>query len=273
MSFLIVDNKRQDLDALTSIFAKSYPNISVTGSISAEEALDLPDLNFDVAFIDAELEPDKMNGIELAERLKTFNKDIHIIFTTKSKKYLLDAFHVHADAYLIKPVSEENIRRELNYLMKNYPAPLKENPAGKIVVQTFGLFSVFVDGKLLEFERNKAKELLALLVDRRGLPVKIKEACAVLFPKAPFSHKSTAYYHVVVNSLTRTLRNAGISDMIIRKTSYLAINPDRFDCDAYRFLKGDVRAKKQFKGDYLMGYKWPGIPVHILIDKGAKTDA
>ena len=37
-----------------------------------------------------------------------------------------------------------------------------------IFIRTFGYFDVFVDGVPILFRSEKAKELLALLVDRRG---------------------------------------------------------------------------------------------------------
>ena len=268
MSFLIVDKKSSDAEALTSILSQISPQFGVTNVQSAEEALDLEDMNFGVAFIDPDAGTKKMGGVELAEKLKSLNRNIHVIFVTSSQKYLLEAFRVHADAYLLKPVSEEDIRREINYLENSYPEPLKANR--KVIVQTFGLFSIFVDGKLVEFERNKAKELLALLIDRRDMPVRTREAVAALFQNQPFDKNTIGYYHVVVNSLVKTLDKMGIRDILIRRKTYLAINPSRFDCDAYRFLRGDVKVMKQFRGDYLSGYTWPGIPANILINRGAK---
>ena len=38
----------------------------------------------------------------------------------------------------------------------------------RIVIRTFGYFDIFVDGETIPFSCKKAKELLALLVDRMG---------------------------------------------------------------------------------------------------------
>ncbi len=254
MSFLIVDNHRLDLDSLTEILHKAKPEVRVFSIPSAEEALNMSSLSFDAAFIEIELEPGKMNGLELASRLKAIHKDTHIIFTTKSKKYFQQAFAVHADAYLLKKVSEEDIIRELNYLSYYYPAPLRTS--GKVYVQTFGGFSVFIDGKILNFPRSRAKELLALLVDRRGAPVTAREACASLFGDKPYNETVNGYYHVLVNSLTRTLEDAGMRNILVRTKNHIAVNPDSFDCDAYRYLKGDPSAARQYRGDYLSCYSW-----------------
>ena len=254
MSFLVVNNKRLELDELTEMLRKIMPEVRVFSIPSAEEVLELSSLSFDVAFIDVELEPGKMNGIELASHLKTIHKDTHIIFVTKSKKYFQEAFSVHADAYLLKKVSEEDIRRELDYLLYYYPEPLKIS--GKVYVQTFGGFSVFIDGELIDFPRSRAKELFALLVDRRGAAITAREACAVLFEDKPYNESSNGYYHVLVNSLTRTLENAGVKNVLIRNKNYIAVNPNSFECDAYHYLKGDPSAAMQYRGDYLNCYSW-----------------
>lgn len=262
MSFLVVDNKRRDLDAFAELLKVVRPEVRVFSIPSAEEALELSSLSFDVAFIEVELEAGKMNGIELAARLKAIHKDTHVIFITKSRKYFQEAFSVHAGAYLLKKVSEEDIRRELDYLLYYYPAQLKLN--GKVYVQTFGGFSVFLDGKMIDFPRSKAKELLALLVDRRGLAVTAREACAVLFEDKPYGKISNAYYHVIVNSLSRTLEDAGIKNVLVRTKNHLAVNPDSFECDAYLYMRGDPSAVRRYRGDYLTCYSWSEFSLDAL---------
>lgn len=254
MSFLVVDNKRLELDSLTAILKTVRPEIRVFSIPSAEDVLDMSSLDFDAAFIDIELDAGRMNGLELAARLKSVHKDTHIIFVTKSRKYFREAFSVHADAYLLKKVSEDDVRRELNYLTNYYPAPLKVS--GKIYMRTFGGFSVFLDGKMIEFNRSRAKELLALLIDRRGIPVTAREACAVLFGDRPYDESCNGYYHVIVNSLARTLEKVGMEKILVKSKKYIAVDPDTFECDAYRFLRGDPSAIRQYRGDYLNCYSW-----------------
>lgn len=262
MSFLVVDNKRHDLDAFTEVLRRVRPDVRVFSIPSAEEALGLSSLSFDAVFSDVELEDGKMNGLELAVRLKAIHKDTHVIFVTKSRKYFQEAFSVHADAYMLKKVSEEDLRRELNYLLYYYPAPLRLS--GKVYVQTFGGFNVFLDGKMIDFPRSKAKELLALLVDRRGAAVTAREACAVLFGDKPYDKTSNGYYHVLVHSLTETLEDVGMNNILVRTRDYLAVNPDNFECDAYLYMKGDPSAIRRYRGDYLNCYSWSEFSANSL---------
>ena len=51
----------------------------------------------------------------------------------------------------------------------------------RVYFRTFGRFDMFVDGRAVYFENAKAKELLALCVDRRGGIVTIEEAADKLW--------------------------------------------------------------------------------------------
>ncbi|MBQ7560470.1 MAG: response regulator [Synergistaceae bacterium] len=254
MSFLLVDNNINDLNNLADILKKVVPAMELKLVQSAEDALNLQSLNFDAAFIEIDLEPDKMNGLDLAAKLKAFHKDVHIIFITRNKNFYSEAFTVHADNYLIKPVNITQINNEIDYLSRYYPLPLRTK--GKVYIQTFGGFNIYVDGVLVEFKRSKTKELLALLVDRRGAAVNVREACDLLFSDRPYNTVVNGYYHVLVHSLIHTFMDYGIDNILIRRKNFLAIKPALFECDAYNFLKGDPSAAKQYRGDYLSCYKW-----------------
>lgn len=56
-----------------------------------------------------------------------------------------------------------------------------------VSIRTFGYFDVFVDGKPIPFRSEKAKGLLALLVDRRGGFVTSADAIATLWEHEPGS--------------------------------------------------------------------------------------
>ena len=254
MSFLLVDRSVSDLKKLAGILKKVVPAMEIKAATSAEEALNLPALNFDAAFIEIELESGRMNGLDLAEKLKAFHKDMHIIFVTRSKKFYPEAFAIHADNYLMKPINLTQINSEIEYLSRRYPVAL--HTKGKIYVQTFGGFNVFLDGNILEFKRHKAKELFALLVDRRGAPITAREACGEIFSHRKYNSIVNGYYHVLVHSLAHTFMDCGVPNILVRRSKFIAIRPELFECDAYNFLKGDPSAARQYRGDYMSCYDW-----------------
>ena len=71
----------------------------------------------------------------------------------------------------MKPVDADKLREAVSQIeaqLGTFPEDGTETP-GKLVVHTFGNFEVLYNGTPLVFEREKAKELLALLIDRQGL--------------------------------------------------------------------------------------------------------
>lgn len=76
----------------------------------------------------------------------------NIIFVTNHAQYALEAFRIHASGYLLKPVSTQNIRSELQHLR----IPLHEKISSeKLIIRTFGSFEVFdAEHKPLHFSRS-----------------------------------------------------------------------------------------------------------------------
>ncbi len=64
---------------------------------------------FDVLFVDIQMPG--MDGMELARRVRGKDRDVVIVFTTGITDYLEEGYEVEALHYLIKPLSEEKVRR------------------------------------------------------------------------------------------------------------------------------------------------------------------
>lgn len=62
-------------------------------------------IGFDVIFLDIYMGGD--NGIETAEKIREFDSQCKIIFTTTSTDHALDSFKVFPFNYLIKPITKE----------------------------------------------------------------------------------------------------------------------------------------------------------------------
>lgn len=63
----------------------------------------------DLLFLDVEMKG--LNGMETAEKIRTFDEQIMIVFVTGYSDYVFDGYHVGALDYLVKPVSEEKLRQ------------------------------------------------------------------------------------------------------------------------------------------------------------------
>lgn len=248
MRFLAVDDEPLLLEELKESLEQVRPGAEVLGFISPKEALDaVGSWQADVAFLDIEM--GGMTGLELAEQLKRLQPDLHIIFVTGHQQYAVQAFQIHATGYLLKPISQTALERELTFLYG-------ERAAGRVRVQTFGGFEVFVDGVPVKFGRAKAKELLAFLVDHKGASVTTGEAYAALFEGAANTVSGRGYFRNIVKDLRESLKAAGAEEILLRGYNSLAIVPEKLDCDYYRFLLGDGLAVNQYRGDYLPQYSW-----------------
>ena len=79
----------------------------------------------DVVFLDIEMPG--INGFQLLEKLEEF--DFEVIFVTAYNEYMLNALHISALDYLLKPVDTEELKNALARLRKKIS--LHENPLYK----------------------------------------------------------------------------------------------------------------------------------------------
>ena len=122
MTILAVDDETGALTALKQKIQVAVPDAQLTIFISPEEALEYAGNNqFDIAFLDIDMP--QMSGIELAKRLKKVNPKVNIIFVSAYSQYGVDAFALYASGYLLKPISCEDIKKQLENL--RYPVPEK----------------------------------------------------------------------------------------------------------------------------------------------------
>jgi two-component SAPR family response regulator len=210
----------------------------------------------DVAFLDIEMKG--MNGVELARELKKINPDINIIFSTGFGTYRDVAFDLHASGYLIKPITAESIKRELDNLRRPVAEPKR------LKVNTFGNFEVLFNGLPIVFKYQKSKELLAYLIDRRGAMCSTGELMAVLF-EDDGDHK--VYYHKIRSDLIDSLEAVNCGNVISQQRGLLGVSVDLVDCDFYNYLSGKVELSKLYHGEYMAQYSFAEITNAELFSK------
>ena len=72
--------------------------------------------DYDILLLDIEM--DKINGIELAQKVRKDNERVQIIFITGFADYMSLGFDVSALHYLMKPVSKEKLHQVLDKAVK-----------------------------------------------------------------------------------------------------------------------------------------------------------
>lgn len=253
MNVLAVDDERLALAALTAAIEEAEPSTQVSGFRTSTEALaSLDERAYQVAFLDIELR--ECSGIELAAELKGRCPGLHIIFVTGYSQYAVDAFALHADGYVMKPVSPERIRTELDHLRldaENNAEPGDEGLVPRLRIQCLGNFEAFIDGVPVTFGRTKTKELFAYLVDRRGAMCSNGELMAALWE----DDNHEPYLRQLKKDLVDSLEVAGCSDVLERRRGGIAIVADKVSCDYYDLLDGKD-SRGAFRGEYMEQYSW-----------------
>lgn len=247
MIVLAVDDKKIPLAALEDAIIKAEPNASVHGFRNAADALSFAESEpCDVAFLDIDMQD--MNGIELAKRLKIKKSNINIVFSTGYSEYTGEALSIHCSGYIMKPVTPEKVRNELD----NLRFPVQIHQAKRVRFQTFGNFEVYVDGNPLSFKYEKTKELLAYLVDRCGALCTNGEIMAKLW--SDDTHFS--YLRSLKKDLLDTLKEKNCSEIILQQWGKMGIHADQVDCDYYEWQQGEVNAINRYHGEYMAQYSW-----------------
>lgn len=260
MKIIAVDDEKIALLGLLDSIAKAAPEAEVRGFRLADEAVASMEADpCDVAFLDIEMKG--TDGVTLAHRLKAINPNVNLIFATGFGSYRDAAFDLHASGYLIKPITEESVKRELENLRRP-PAEPK-----RLKVYTFGNFEVLFGGAPLIFKYQKSKELFAYLIDRKGAMCSTGELVAVLF-EDDADHK--AYYHRLRADLLETLEACGCADAISQQRGLLGVAMDRVDCDYYDYLNGKTDLVRLYHGEYMAQYSFAEVTNAELFAKISK---
>ena len=120
MIIVCVDNTSIMLQSLKENADKAYPNADVQTFLSAEPALDYAEkFGFDVLL--CEINPPRLEGLFLAEKVKNINPRVNIIFVTVCSEceHAKAVMKLKPSGYLTKEASGAQILEELQNL--RYP--------------------------------------------------------------------------------------------------------------------------------------------------------
>ena len=246
MIAIAVDDEILMLGALVKAISAS-PDISeVTKFSDCEDALEFIKKNpADIAFLDINMRG--MGGLALAERILAFRPECKIVFCTGYEEYAIPAFKLHASGYLMKPISAEDVQKEIDNIKG---VRKKEKP---LTVKCFGNFEVYANGGKLVFKRLKTKELFAFLVDRKGAGMTAKQICAAMFSDDSDDTKNAAYLRQLVLDLKNTLKAAGAENVFRHETPCYRVDTSLIECDYISYLE---TGKPEFRGEYMTQYSW-----------------
>ena len=246
MIAIAVDDERAMLQTLTEAVSASPDICQVHSFSSCSAALQyLETERADVAFLDISMRG--MGGLALAERIGALHPDCKIVFCTGYDQYAYDAIQLRCSGYLMKPITAQAVQKELDHIRNRLVV------SKVLTVKCFGTFEVFCKGQVLSFKRTKAKELLAVLVDRNGAGMTGKQICAVLWPEDSDDTKNMDYFRHLMQDLRNALEAVGAEDVLCQEQYQYRVDPAKIHCDYHSYLQYGT---PDFYGEYMTQYSW-----------------
>ncbi|MGN0840020.1 MAG: LytR/AlgR family response regulator transcription factor [Candidatus Ornithospirochaeta sp.] len=274
MTVVAVDDEEISLMCLEAVLDSMDDVDKVLTFSNAEDTIDyFKTGKADAAFLDIQLylSGGTLNGLMLAAKIKELCPDCHVVFVTSCPEYAVDAFKLHVSGYIVKPVTREAARKELDYIIMEKRAASnsrgfieEKEEESKVRVQCFGNFEVFWKNKPVVFQLSKAKELFAYLVHRKGASVSMAELAAVLFEDKEDGLSVQSQIRNLVASMRKTFSSLGCPDLFNKSRGYISIKTDLINCDYYSFMNGDSDAINEYSGEYMAQYSWAEFTVGYL---------
>lgn len=115
---IMVDDEKIILSGGLPILESVMPNASITGFTKPSDAIKYANSNrIALAFLDIEM--GKISGFDLCRELLEINPRTNVIFLTAYMDYSLRAWDTGASGFVLKPLSAEDVRKQLDKL--RYP--------------------------------------------------------------------------------------------------------------------------------------------------------
>jgi len=120
---VLLDDEEIILRGGLPILEKVLPNAVTVGFTSPRECVEYAKHNpVALAFLDIEM--GRVSGLDLCRELLEINSHTNVVFLTGYRDYAFDAWEVGACGFLMKPLTEEAVRRQLPLL--RYKLPVAE---------------------------------------------------------------------------------------------------------------------------------------------------
>ncbi len=188
---------------------------------------------------------------KLGEWIAEQYPQVIVLYITDSGERLEQMLHQRHAMILLRPYTSEEAEDKLELIRLLYQSRRK-----RIYARTFGYFDLFVDGNPVMFKSAKAKELLALLIDRQGGTVDSDQIIAILWGDRPKDVATQSLCSKLCKTLQQELKEYDIEELLVTCRGNRRINLELLDCDLYDLLDGKESARKQYYGEYMTEYDW-----------------
>ena len=247
MYTLIINKDKEEIVKIKNVLDNMFENQTYIIENSESQAREIIDeKQISLAFIKIT----SLKDIEFAKKIIKKNPVVNIIFISDTKDFAYNAFEIYASGYIVKPITEEKIIKNLEHLRFQLNYMNKK----RVEVQCFGKFDIFVDGVAVKFGRTKAKELLAYLVDRNGTMCNNEDLLSILWQDKKPTKSLKQQLRNLIYDLNKSLDKVDAKNIIIRENNIIGIDKEKIKCDYYDFQKGDPKALQSFNGEYMTQY-------------------
>ena len=113
---------------------------------------------------------------------------------------------------------------------------------------------------------EKAKEMLAYLVDKQGKSASRKEIATVLFESEDYSRATQNYLSKIIKELVSVLERVGADGILKRGLNSYSIDVDAIQCDLFEYEKDNATPDElnRFHGEYMKQYSWAEVTLARL---------
>lgn len=142
LNFVICDDNSNILNKLSKMLESIFIKNNLDGKVSLSTTTPSKVLtyskenNVDVYILDIDLKSD-ISGLDLASKIRNYNKNVYLIFTTAHLEYIMLAYKVKTFDYLAKPIAferfEETILRLFDDVKCNQNRYIKIGSSSNIV--------------------------------------------------------------------------------------------------------------------------------------------
>ncbi len=227
------------------------------------------------------------NNVELGSLFMIHEDDKHIVFNQ------IRLFHNGSDSFdctfrinvgneiitihAVASVERKSNEKSMIYIFVqeipvintdyNLTGCIKDSKKPSIRINTFGYFEVFVNDNPIYFRSEKARELLAILVDRRGGFATQGEIISKLWENETANKATLARCRKTYKTLFDELKSYGIEYILESNNGTRRIIPETVSCDLFNYRSGKPQYRHLFNGSYMLEYSWAETTLYDLISQ------
>lgn len=123
---------------------------------------------------------------------------------------------------------------------------------------------MFICGEALLIHNAKTKELLALLLDRRGAYVSQGDIISCLWESESVNKVTLARLRKAAMLLRNVLKEHQLEDLVESRKGFRRLNTKMVNCDLYDYLSQKPEYQHLYRGTYMANYSWGELTIDEL---------